>query len=120
MAKRMTMLVAVMAIFGCMVFAAGSSLVGVVSDSRCGTQHSEASAAAASCVKSCVASGAKYVLVSQGKVYQLSPQSKFAKYPGQEVRVHGKISGESITAASVTPVHKGDPAAAKSSSGSKW
>lgn len=115
MAKKLTMLLAILTIFGGMACAV--SLVGVVSDSSCGTQHSQASAAAASCVTSCVAGGAKYVLVSQGKVYQVSPQSKVAKYPGQEVRVQGKVSVESIAVTSVTSLHRGDPqkSAAKSS-----
>lgn len=122
MTKRLMMLAAIVTIFGCMAFAAGSSIVGVVSDSRCGTQHSQASASAASCVKSCVASGATYVLVSHGKVYQVNPQSKFAEYPGQEVRVNGKVSGESIAVTSVAPVHNADPhkSATKSSYGSGW
>ncbi|MGH9328403.1 MAG: DUF5818 domain-containing protein [Terriglobia bacterium] len=122
MTKRLTMLAVVVTVFGCMAYAASSSLVGVVSDSSCGAQHSQASAAAASCVKSCVAGGGKYVLVSQGKVYQVTPQGKFAQYPGQEVRVRGKISGRSIAVTSVTPAHNGDPqkSAAKSSSGNGW
>lgn len=107
MTKRVAMLAAVLAIFGCMAFAAKTSMVGVVSDSMCGTKHSHPSAAAASCVKSCVARGSKYVLVSHGKVYQVDKQSEFAPFAGRMVRVHGELNGDSIAVESVAAVHYG-------------
>lgn len=117
MTKRLTMLAAVITIFGCMAYAASTSMVGVVSDSKCGLQHSKASDAAASCVKSCVASGSKYVLVSHGKVYQVDKQSDFEPYAGREVRVHGHVKGDSIAVTSVAAVHMGHHHTKHSSSG---
>lgn len=74
---------------------------GVVSDSNCGAKHSTASDAAAECVKKCITGGATYVLVSGGKVYELSDQSKFADFAGKSVKVTGTLKGKSIEVTSV-------------------
>ncbi|MGH9445437.1 MAG: DUF5818 domain-containing protein [Terriglobia bacterium] len=83
----------------------------------CGLKHSRASAAATECVKKCVANGAKYVLVSHGKVYQLTPQDKFADYAGERVRVHGALSGGTITADMVSKPKRHSHRGAMSGSG---
>lgn len=101
MTKRLTMLFFAMIMAGCMVWGAQHVFVGVVSDSMCGLKHSRASASAAACVKKCTSGGAQYVLVSHGKVYKVDPQDKFADYAGMRVRVHGTLSGDTITADSV-------------------
>ncbi|MGH9433242.1 MAG: hypothetical protein ACRD3T_17060 [Terriglobia bacterium] len=83
---------------------AGQSWTGVVSDSNCGAKHAAASDRAAQCVSRCVASGAKYVLVSAGSVFQIDPQDQFATYAGKAVSVQGSLHGDTITAATVSPV----------------
>jgi hypothetical protein len=107
MNKKFWMLVVTLLISGCMAMAA-DSWTGTVSDSNCGVKHAAASAAAAKCVAGCVAKGAKYVLVSEGKVYSVEPQEKFAEFAGKSVTVAGSMSGDSITADSVeaAPAHK--------------
>lgn len=75
---------------------------GVVSDSNCGLKHSTPSDEAAMCVKKCVGAGAQYVLVSGGKVYQLSDQSKFADFAGRSVKVTGTLKGNVIEVGSVS------------------
>jgi hypothetical protein len=46
----------------------------------------------------------KYVLVSNGKVYQLEPQDKFADHAGHKVKVTGDMKGDTITAEDVKMV----------------
>ncbi len=104
MTKRFMMLIVSMLVFGCLAWSAQHVFYGVVSDNMCGAKHSRASAAAVQCVKKCVAGGAKYVLVSRGKVYEVAPQEKFADFAGKRVRVHGALSGTTITADSVAAV----------------
>jgi hypothetical protein len=87
--------------FGCLAWAAGKSWTGTVSDSHCGAKHAQASDAAAACVAKCVEGGAKYVLVSGGKVYQLDTQDKFADFAGKSVKVTGTMKGDAITVESV-------------------
>jgi len=52
-------------------------------------------------VEGCVSKGASYVLVSNGKVYQLDAQDKFKGLGGKEVNVKGSVSGDSIKVSSV-------------------
>ncbi len=77
------------------------SWAGVVSDGKCGAKHSTASDEAATCVKKCVEGGAKYVLVSDDKVYQLSDQDKFADFAGKAVKVTGTLQEDTIEVTSV-------------------
>lgn len=103
MIKKMTILVFAVLAAGCMAWAAENTWTGVVSDSHCGLKHAAASDKAASCVQGCVAKGASYVLVSDGKVYKVSPQDKFKDLAGKSVKVTGEMEADSITATSVEP-----------------
>lgn len=116
MIKRFTMLAVTMMAFGCLGWSA-NVWYGLVSDSNCGAKHSRTSAAAVACVKKCAAGGASYVLVSKGQVYQVTPQDKFADFAGKRVRVHGSMSGTTITADSVALVSHKHRAKAAASSG---
>jgi hypothetical protein len=75
---------------------------GTVSDSMCGAKHAAASASDAACIKKCVKGGASAVLVSDGKVYQIAPnsQSKVTPLLGQKVTVTGKLDNDAIEIAS--------------------
>lgn len=118
MTKRLTMLFVAMIVAGCMAWGAQHVFYGTVSDTNCGLKHSRASASAAACVKKCVSGGmAQYALVSHGKLYKVSPQDKFADYAGQRVRVHGSLSGDTITADTVSPARHRMHHPASSSSG---
>ncbi len=104
MRKKALMVAVTVLAVGCMAWAKGmksKSWTGTVSDSNCGVKHATASDDAAACVAKCVAGGAKYTLVSKGKVYQVEPQDKFADFAGKSVKVSGTMSGDSITATSV-------------------
>ena len=78
-----------------------ASWTGTVSDSHCGAKHAVASDGAAGCVASCVKGGAQYVLVSDGKVYELDAQDKFTAHAGHSVQVTGKLTGMAIAVTSV-------------------
>lgn len=100
MSKKFWMLVVTLMVSGCLAMAA-ESWTGTVSDSNCGVKHAAAGDAAAKCVAKCVTGGAKYVLVSKGKVYSVEPQEKFADFAGKSVKVTGSMTGDAITADSV-------------------
>jgi hypothetical protein len=95
------LLMAAVLLAATMSWASGMSWTGTVSDSHCGAKHAQASDAAAGCVAGCVKGGAKYVLVSGGKVYDLDAQDKFADFAGKSVKVTGGLKGTAITVASV-------------------
>ena len=102
--KRLALLTAVVLALSTFAWAdhhKGASWTGTVSDSHCGTKHAEAGEKATGCVNGCVKGGAKYVLVADGKVYELDAQDKFAEFAGKSVKVTGELNGSAITVASV-------------------
>ncbi len=115
MSKKLLMVLMALFVGGSMALAADKSYTGVVSDEHCKAKHSAASDEAAACVKKCAAGGAKYVLVSGKKVYNVDPQDKFADFAGKKVKVTGTAKGDTITASDVAEA----PAAATKSGGKK-
>lgn len=101
MTKRIVMLVVAVLVLSCMAWAGGKGWTGVVSDEHCGAKHATAGDEAAGCVEKCASGGAKYVLVSGGKVYSVEPQDKFKGMGGKSVKVMGSKKGTAITATSV-------------------
>jgi hypothetical protein len=85
------------------------TLKGKISDSKCKEKHMAAEHEGkkmtdADCTAICVKGGAKYVFVSEGKVYQLANQNSktIASHAGQEVELIGELKGDTITASSMT------------------
>lgn len=101
MSKKLLMILMALFVVGSMALAAEKSYTGVVSDDHCKAKHSTASDEAAACVKKCAGGGAKYLLVSGKKVYNVDPQDKFADFAGKKVKVMGTAKGDTITASSV-------------------
>jgi hypothetical protein len=97
--KKMTLLAVAVLVFASLSFAGSKTISGVVSDSHCGAKHS--TAGNEGCIEHCVAGGATYILVSDGKVYQLDSQDKFKGLGGKQVTVIGKFKGDTITVKSV-------------------
>ena len=104
MSKRIVMLGLMLFAFGCLAWAQSKTFTGTVSDEHCGLKHAKAGAASETCVEKCVSGGAKYVLVSHNKVYQVDDQDKFKGLGGKTVKVTGTLSDSTITVADVSPV----------------
>ena len=87
---------------------------GAISDSMCNGKHAAGEhdgkkMTDAECTKVCMNKGAKYVFVSDGKVYQLANQKSrtIASHAGEQVELIGTIEGETITAKTIkAPVTK--------------
>jgi hypothetical protein len=78
---------------------------GAISDSNCNGKHPAGEhdgkkMTDADCTGVCIKKGAKYVFVSDGKVFQLANQSskQIAAHAGQQVELTGTIKGDTITA----------------------
>ncbi len=77
---------------------------GKISDSMCKAthpgEHDGKKMTDADCVGVCVKKGAKYVFVSDGKVYQLANQSskQIASHAGHDVELTGVMKADTITA----------------------
>ncbi len=86
--------------------AATMTMNGMISDSMCGASHAKMIAAHPgmtdqACTLGCVSHGAKYVFVSDGKVYKIANQNLAAlkKDAGESVSLTGDVNGDSITVA---------------------
>jgi len=92
----------------------GASWTGEISDSACGATHAKMMAehkdlkTDRDCTLACVKAGSKYVLVSDGKVYQIQNQSLPAlqQRAGQMVEVTGDMKGDSITVTKISAAGK--------------
>ena len=78
---------------------------GKISDSNCkdkhpGGEHDGKKMTDADCTNVCIKKGAKYVFVSDGKVYQIANQNskQIATHAGQDVELTGSMKGDTITA----------------------
>ena len=78
---------------------------GAISDSNCNGKHSAGEhdgkkMTDTDCTNVCIKKGAKYVFVSDGKVYKLGNQEskQIASHAGQRVELTGRMSGDTITA----------------------
>jgi len=85
-------------------FAAEQTWTGKISDSACGAKHEEAAEgqgvmADRDCTQACVRGGSKYVLVVDGKVFQIANQDNvdLATHAGHKVTVTGDLKGQAIT-----------------------
>ena len=81
------------------------TLTGTVSDLMCGAKHMMPGTSAADCTRACVKEGSSYALVVGSKVYKLKgDKDQLYKLAGQEVKVTGTVTGDTVEAASVEPV----------------
>jgi hypothetical protein len=81
---------------------------GKISDSNCNAKHPAGEHEGkkmtdADCTGICVKKGAKYVFVSDGKVYQIANQEskQIASHAGQDVELTGTMKADTITASTL-------------------
>ena len=89
-------------------FAAEQTWTGKISDSACGAKHEEAAENQGvmpdrDCTEACVRGGSKYVLVVDGKVFQIANQDNLdlATHAGHLVKMTGEMKGTSITVSKI-------------------
>jgi len=94
---------------GSLAFGADQTFTGKISDSRCGVNHNamqehNKNLTDRACTEACVKGGAKYVLSSNGKVYQIDNQkdAALAMYAGEDVTVTGELNGNTIRASKIS------------------
>ena len=88
-------------IFGLALFSAtafSEELTGYISDSHCGAKHDTVSAANTKCINACLKGGSNPVLVSNGKVMNIDPESrdKAVAHAGQKVKIDGSMEGDMV------------------------
>lgn len=84
--------------------AATTTLTGTLTDSMCGKgKHMMPGKSDAECIRECVKAGAKWALVSEGKVYTLQggDKARLNDLAGKRVAVTGDVSGTNVTVSQV-------------------
>lgn len=80
-------------------FAADQTWTGAISDKMCGADHQKMGGKMPDreCTQACAKGGAPYVLVSDGKVYQLTGHDgDLRTHAGHTVNLSGELKGNSI------------------------
>ena len=80
-------------------FAADRTWTGAISDKMCGADHKKMGGKMSDreCTLACAKGGAPYVLVSDGKVYQLTThEADLRTHAGHTVTLTGELKGDSI------------------------
>ncbi len=110
--KKLFVYSVMMALCSPMIFSAQQTWTGQISDAMCKSDHAMMQKGAMKmsdkdCTAACVKAGQKYVLVSNGKVFQISNQNApgLAANAGAAVKVTGEAvsDGTSITVAKIEP-----------------
>ena len=98
---RFAFILAAALFVGTWAFAGDASLIGYITDSKCGVNA--AHEGAEECTAKCIKQGAKYVFVndSDKKVYAISDQDKVAEHAGHHVAVKGSVEGDMLTISSI-------------------
>ena len=107
--KKLTFVfAAAMLVFQAGAFAAEQTWTGKISDSACGAKHEEAAEgegvmADRDCTQACIRGGSKYVLVVEGKVFQIANQDlkDLATHAGHAVKMTGELKGNAITVSKI-------------------
>src|SRR5882672_1450468 len=88
--------------------AAEQTWTGKIADSACGAKHEEAAEgqgvmADRDCTQACIRGGSKYVLVVDGKVFQIANQDNkdLATHAGHLVKMTGEMKGSAITVSKI-------------------
>jgi hypothetical protein len=104
-------------IVGALVLTAGGALAadqtwtGTISDKMCGRDHSKMGGkmSARDCTLACAKGGAPYVLVSDGKFYQLTNHDADVRtHAGHMVNVTGEVKGGTIRVSKIEMPSKGE------------
>src|SRR5947209_16660908 len=80
-------------------FAADQTWTGVISDKMCGADHKKMGGKMSDrdCTQACAKGGAPYVLVSEGKVYQVTNHdADLRTHAGHTVHLTGELKGDTI------------------------
>jgi hypothetical protein len=101
--------IAVVLALTCMApHAAEQTWAGQISDSLCGPKHEEAAEGQGKmpdrdCTLACVRGGSTFVLVSDGKIYQIANQdlADLKTHAGHKVKLTGELKGDSITVSKI-------------------
>ena len=92
-------------------FAADQTWKGAISDKMCGADHKKMAGKMSDrdCTLACAKGGSSYVLVSDGKVYQLTNHdADLRTHAGHVVNLTGELKGDTIRVSKIEMPSKGE------------
>jgi hypothetical protein len=82
-----------------------TTITGVLTDDMCTKKHMMPGKPNADCVRECIKHGAKFVIVSSGKVVAVSGNTELLiAHAGKKVTLTGEVKGETFAVSSVDGV----------------
>jgi len=95
MNNKLLVIPALVIAFALSSFAAKTTVTGVLTDDMCTKKHMMPGKPNADCVRECIKHGAKYVVISQGKVLKLqADQATLNELAGKKVTIIGELKGD--------------------------
>jgi hypothetical protein len=102
MKAKLLVLTALVLAFSLSLFAAQTTVTGILTDDMCTKKHMMSGRPNAVCVRECIKHGAKYVIVSDGKVLQVTgKQEQFHELAGKKVTITGETEGKLFVVAAI-------------------
>ena len=103
MKMKLFILTAVLLAFVLSMFAAQTTVTGVITDNMCTRKHMMPGKTNADCVRACIEHGADYVLVTNGKTLELKGDKKqLSNYAGKKATLTGNLNGNTLQVSSVS------------------
>ncbi len=83
-------------------FASQTIVTGILTDDMCTKKHMMPGKPNSECVRECIKHGAKYVVVSGGKVTELAGnKDKLNEFAGKKVKITGEAKGRTLNVVSI-------------------
>lgn len=95
MKRTSSFILSLMLATGISAFAAQTTVTGVLTDDMCTKKHMSPGKSNADCVRECLKHGAKFVLVSRGKVVEVKgKEDLLSELAGKRVTLTGESKGQ--------------------------
>lgn len=102
MKTKLFVVIVLLSVFTMSLSASQTTITGILTDDMCTKKHMMPGKPNADCVRECIKHGAKYVVVSQGKVLEVAGnQDQFGALAGKKVKLTGQNNGKSFKVASI-------------------
>ena len=102
MKTKLFVIFALVLTFALSSFTARATVTGILTDDMCTKKHMIPGKANADCVRDCIKHGAKYAVVSDGKVVPISGDpAKLGEFAGKKVTLIGEVKDGTLAVRSI-------------------
>lgn len=105
MKTKLFVILAPVLMFALSAFASQTTVTGILTDNMCTKKHMMPGKPNAECVRDCIKHGAKYVVVSDGKVLEVTGDPRqLNEFAGKKVKITGDAKGNILSVVSIEVV----------------